>query len=190
MAKENILKLGKGTVIEEESKARGSGVTDTGSPSGDNEGAGEEEGSDTVQEEVLSPFLPGTKVQYACDSTYLGDFKRCPRLYYYTMIEGWRPREDNVHIRFGAEFHQVVQAYEKLKADRGRLAFVPVANGSAKTAARSTRSRLRHGSSIQLSGGSWWIFGKHPALQVEEKRALCLAEVRHDLSSEKLEGLG
>jgi len=34
------------------------------------------------------------------------------------MIEGWRPNEDNVHLRFGQEFHSVVHDYEKLRADR------------------------------------------------------------------------
>ena len=43
-----------------------------------------------------SPFLPGTKIQYALDSTSLGNFKTCPRLYYYTNILGWQPKEETM----------------------------------------------------------------------------------------------
>lgn len=63
-----------------------------------------------------SPFLEGTKVQYAWDSTSLGYLKRCPRLYYYQMIQGWQPKEDNVHLRFGIEYHEALHRYEILRA--------------------------------------------------------------------------
>jgi PD-(D/E)XK nuclease superfamily len=64
-----------------------------------------------------SPFLPGTKIQYAWDATCLGYFKRCPRLYYYKIIEGWNPKEDRVHIRFGSEFHKALEEYDRFKAE-------------------------------------------------------------------------
>jgi hypothetical protein len=51
--------------------------------------------ADTVQ----SPFLPGTKIQFAIDSTSLGYLKTCPRLYEYIMIEGWSPKDDSVHLQ-------------------------------------------------------------------------------------------
>jgi hypothetical protein len=59
-----------------------------------------------------SPFLPGTNIQYAWDSTSLNYLKRCPRLYEYIMIEGWQPRGENIHIRFGIELHKTLQDYE------------------------------------------------------------------------------
>src|SRR5882762_9733102 len=64
-----------------------------------------------------SPFLVGTKVQYAWDSTSLGYLKRCPRLYYYQMIQGWQPKEDNVHLRFGIEYHEALHRYEVLRSE-------------------------------------------------------------------------
>lgn len=67
--------------------------------------------------EAPSPFLPGTKVQFAWDSTSLGYIKACPRLYQYTMLEGWVPKDDSIHLRFGIEFHTAVQDYENLRAD-------------------------------------------------------------------------
>src|SRR5215469_7459414 len=65
---------------------------------------------------ATSPFLPGTNVQFAWDSTSLGYFKRCPRLYYYTMIEGWETRDESIHLRFGIEYHHALQVYEEAKA--------------------------------------------------------------------------
>lgn len=69
-------------------------------------------------EETLptSPFLPGTKVQYAFDSTSLGLLKTCPRLYQYTMLEGWQPKDESVHLRFGQEYHSAIQDYENQRA--------------------------------------------------------------------------
>ena len=59
-----------------------------------------------------SPFLPGTDMQYAWDSTSLGLFKTCPRLYEYTMIRGYAPAAENLHLRFGIEFHSALQEYD------------------------------------------------------------------------------
>jgi hypothetical protein len=66
--------------------------------------------------EAPSPFLSGTKVQYAWDSTSLGWLKTCPRLYYYNQIEGWRSREESVHLRFGIEYHKALQDYDTERA--------------------------------------------------------------------------
>lgn len=63
-----------------------------------------------------SPFLLGTKIQYAWDSTSLGYLKTCPRLYYYHMIEGWVPKEESIHLRFGQEYHQAIHDYENARA--------------------------------------------------------------------------
>lgn len=68
-------------------------------------------------EPAQSPFLPGTNQQWAWDSTSLGDLKTCPRKYFYTMIEGWVPKSDNVHLRFGGEYHEAIQDYEYAKTE-------------------------------------------------------------------------
>lgn len=76
--------------------------------------------ADLVEEvkEVPSKFIEGTYIQYAWDATSLECLKRCPRLYQYEMIEGWRSKRDNVHLRYGSEFHTCMHQYEMLKADR------------------------------------------------------------------------
>lgn len=63
-----------------------------------------------------SPFLPGTSIQFAWDSTSLGLIKTCPRLYQYTMLEGYSPRDESVHLRFGQEYHTAIQEYDIAKA--------------------------------------------------------------------------
>lgn len=62
-----------------------------------------------------SPFLPGTKVQFAWDSTSLGWLKTCPRLYQYQMIEGWRAKGHGVHIVFGQHYHAALELYDKAR---------------------------------------------------------------------------
>ncbi len=63
-----------------------------------------------------SPFLPGTHIQLAWDSTSLGYLKTCPRLYQYTMIEGWSTKDESVHLRFGIEYHAAFQDYDLSRA--------------------------------------------------------------------------
>lgn len=62
-----------------------------------------------------SPFLPGTNVQWAWDSTSIGLIKTCPRLYQYTMIDGWSAKHTSPHLRFGIEYHQALQDYDILR---------------------------------------------------------------------------
>ena len=62
-----------------------------------------------------SPFLEGN-IQYAYDSTSLGWLKECPRKYFYSMIEGWRPKNENVNIKFGLWYHQGLEMYDRLRA--------------------------------------------------------------------------
>jgi hypothetical protein len=64
-----------------------------------------------------SPFLPGTKIQYAFDSTSLGLLKTCPRLYQYTMLDGWASRDESIHLRFGQEYHSALEHYDRFMAN-------------------------------------------------------------------------
>ena len=66
--------------------------------------------------EVKSPYLPDTNIQFAWDSTSLGLLKTCPRLYQYTMIDGWGQRDESIHLRFGIEYHQALQDYAIARA--------------------------------------------------------------------------
>lgn len=73
---------------------------------------------DTALDDISLPshFIPGTYVQFAWDSTSLEYIKRCPRLYYYEMIAGWKYSGENIHLRFGTEYHQALHDYETAKA--------------------------------------------------------------------------
>ena len=63
-----------------------------------------------------SPFLVGTHIQYAWNSTCLDLLKTCPRLYQYTVIDGWASRDESIHLRFGIEYHTALQDYAKSRA--------------------------------------------------------------------------
>lgn len=68
-----------------------------------------------TEEPVLSPFLPGTKIQYAWDSTSLGYLKTCPRLYQYIMIDGWSAKDESIHLFFGIQYHKSLEEYDSFK---------------------------------------------------------------------------
>lgn len=61
--------------------------------------------------ETQSPFLPGTQIQYAWNSTCLGLLKECPRKYEYSVVQGWGSRDESIHLRFGIEYHHALQDY-------------------------------------------------------------------------------
>lgn len=63
----------------------------------------------------VSPFIDGTKVQYAWDSTSLGWLKECPRKYQYHMLEGWSGRGESIHLEFGILYHGALESYEKYR---------------------------------------------------------------------------
>jgi hypothetical protein len=44
------------------------------------------------------------------------DAKRCPQLYKYRYIDGWRPKGENIHLRFGSEVHQSFWEYDFSRA--------------------------------------------------------------------------
>lgn len=64
-----------------------------------------------------SCFIEGTWIQYAWDSTSLEGLKKCPRYYQYVMIENWQSLSDNIHLRWGGEFHSTLEGYERAKAE-------------------------------------------------------------------------
>lgn len=64
---------------------------------------------------AISPFLPGTNIQFSWDSTSLGWLKTCPRLYFYSMIEGWRAKGTGVHLKFGQLYHSALELYDKAR---------------------------------------------------------------------------
>lgn len=75
------------------------------------------EGTLIMTKAVPSPFLAGTSVQWAWDSTSLGYAKRCPRYYQLVMIEGWQNKDESVHLRFGIEYHKALETYDRLRAE-------------------------------------------------------------------------
>lgn len=64
---------------------------------------------------MQTPFIDGTKLQWAWDSTSLGWFKECPRKYYYHMIEGYVGKAEPIHLEFGILYHEALEFYDILR---------------------------------------------------------------------------
>ena len=69
----------------------------------------------TIGNGAFSQELPG--FQSAIDSTSLGDFKRCPRYYFHSMICGLSPRGDSPHLTFGLMMHGGSERYHHRRAE-------------------------------------------------------------------------
>lgn len=70
-----------------------------------------------TEREGDSPFLEDTSIQFAWDSTSLGWFKKCPRLYYYQMILGYRPKNTGVDLQFGIWYHKGLELYDRQRSE-------------------------------------------------------------------------
>jgi hypothetical protein len=57
----------------------------------------------------FSRALPG--LQLAIDSTSLGEFKVCPRRYWFGIVQGWRQKVESVHLTFGLLMHGAAERY-------------------------------------------------------------------------------
>lgn len=55
-------------------------------------------------------------LQHAWDSTSMGALKTCPTLYHYTIVQGWAPRAESVHLTFGLVFHAAIERYDHARA--------------------------------------------------------------------------
>lgn len=49
----------------------------------------------------------------------MGTFKQCPRKYYYSIVLGWVPRDESVHLKFGLMYHAALECYDKVRARGG-----------------------------------------------------------------------
>lgn len=63
-----------------------------------------------------SAFIPGTKQQFAWDSTSIGALKKCPYYYQLTIVDGYQSQLDNVHLTFGIAYHSATERYDHARA--------------------------------------------------------------------------
>jgi hypothetical protein len=73
--------------------------------------------SHLTPKETRSPFLDGTQIQFAWDSTSLGYLKTCPRLYQLVMVDGWGSSDESIHLRFGSEYHTALEQYDHCRSE-------------------------------------------------------------------------
>src|SRR5204862_513337 len=70
--------------------------------------------SDTTSRKAFSPEVPG--LQFAFESVSHGLLKECPRKYQYTILEGWIPALESVHLTFGLHYHKAIEIYDHKRA--------------------------------------------------------------------------
>lgn len=64
-----------------------------------------------------SPFSVNIpRFQLAWDSTSLGWYKDCPRLYQYQMLDQWSPRSKGIHLAFGGWYASGLEHYAHYRA--------------------------------------------------------------------------
>lgn len=61
---------------------------------------------------MTSPFYPDSTLMFAWNSSALGTFKDCPRKFQLAYIEGWTPKGDSIHLRFGQLYHKGLEHYD------------------------------------------------------------------------------
>lgn len=90
-------------------------------------------------------------LQIAWDSTSLGTLKECPRKYYYTMVLGYVPRAENVHLSFGQKYHAALETYDHERS----------AGKDHVAAMRAAVRRVLIDTRVELPGGGWkpWDLG-------------------------------
>lgn len=81
------------------------------------------------------PFL-----QLAWDSTSMGEFKTCARKYYYTLVMGYVPRSESVHLIFGLLLHGAIERYNHFRTNPAQVHEIALLN-VLKWAASATWNR-------------------------------------------------
>jgi hypothetical protein len=76
----------------------------------------------SAEKEFKNPYpVPYHETFEIFDSSKLSTFMKCPRLYFFDYILGWRPEEGNFHFIFGEAWHRGVE--EILKAKKNKIGF-------------------------------------------------------------------
>lgn len=57
------------------------------------------------------------QLQTAWSSSSLGDLKKCPRYYYLRKIEGWSPKDESVHLKFGGFYASALELFHVERAN-------------------------------------------------------------------------
>lgn len=60
--------------------------------------------------------LTQPNLQFAWDSTSLSALMTCPRLYQYSILQGYQPRAESVHLVFGIALHSALETYDRERA--------------------------------------------------------------------------
>lgn len=66
---------------------------------------------------MMSFSTSNPNLQIAWDATSLAAFRRCPRYYQLSILEGWRTKFENDDITFGSLYHEALEKYDKARGN-------------------------------------------------------------------------
>ena len=70
---------------------------------------------DTLEDTTDNPYYSDGR-QRAWNHSSLEPAKACPRKYYYSVIEGWRPKSSSDDIIFGSHYAKALESYHRYRA--------------------------------------------------------------------------
>ena len=91
--------------------------------------------SPPLSPEDPSPFIEGTRIQWAWDSSSLSAMKRCPREYFYSQYLGLRRKRRSAPATFGGAFAKAMEVFETEAPRLGREPATTLALEAAAIAA-------------------------------------------------------
>lgn len=65
-----------------------------------------------MEHSINPSFYEDSQYQFAWDSVSLGLLKECPRKYFYTLVQGYHPKTESIHLRFGILIHSALEHYD------------------------------------------------------------------------------
>lgn len=118
-----------------------------------------------MTEPARSPFsanIPNFQTHW--DSTSLGWFKTCPKLYQYQMLEQWSPRHRSIHLTFGGLYASGVEHYARYRAE----------NCTHDDATLRMVRYILESSGERSPDGLWtaWSPGDHPDANIKNRYTL------------------
>lgn len=98
-----------------------------------------------------SPFLPDSR-QWAWNSSSLKPAKECPRKYQYEIVEGWRTKEESIHLTFGGIYAACLEVYHRNIANG--LSHKDSRDAVVNMALKESQGKLKEEELKLLTGGA------------------------------------
>jgi PD-(D/E)XK nuclease superfamily len=123
-----------------------------------------------------SHLIAGTSLQFAWDSTSLGEFMSCAYRYKLSILDGWQSRGSRIELTFGLLFHWGLEHFERLlqtSLDREAALFQMIRDLLARTKGTEIEA-------IDASDGLRFIDNKRTPYTLVRSIVWYIDEYEHD----------